>query len=312
MRFVGAALAATLLAGVAQASTFALPKPDESVVGELSRDITVHADTLVDVAKRNRLGYEELALANPAVDRWLPGEGTNIVLPTRFLLPQGPRTGIVVNLAEFRLYYYPKPRRAKEKPVVETFAVGAGRDDWRTPEAARTHVSRRLQNPAWYPPLTIRMEHEKEGRKLPAMVPPGPDNPLGALALKLAIPGGYFIHGTSRPFGIGMKVTHGCLRLYPEDMERLFKLVPEGTPVRVVHEPYKTGWKDGMLYLEAHPPIDEGGNLVPADLAQITAVLRAAAARQPGYEIDWSFVESLALQPRGIPMPIPRAQAAAG
>jgi L,D-transpeptidase ErfK/SrfK len=299
------------LAGAAQAASYPLPPPGQSIVGELAHDVTAEEDTLVDVARRNRLGYDELVLANPSVDRWLPGVGTQVLLPTRFILPRGPREGIVVNLAEFRLYYYPKPAKPGAARVVETFAVSAGRDEWQTPQAARTRVSRRLQNPAWYPPRTIRAEHAAEGRKLPAVVPPGPDNPLGPLALKLAIPGGYFIHGTSKPFGIGMKVTHGCLRLYPEDMEHLFKLVPEGTPVRVVNEPYKFAWQGGVLYVEAHPQVAEGAPAI-SPLYLFQERLSAELESRPGYEIDWTWADGLALQPRGVPLPLLRRQSASG
>jgi L,D-transpeptidase ErfK/SrfK len=295
-------LLAVAVAGRALGATYPLPPAGQSVVGELTFETTVEEDTLVDIARRHRLGYEEVVLANPTVDRWLPGQGTPVTLPTRFILPPGPREGIVVNLAEFRLYYYPKPK-PKKPAVVETFAVGAGREDWQTPAQIRTTVSRRLKNPAWYPPASIRREHKAEGRHLPAVVPPGPDNPLGPLALKLGIPGGYFIHGTSRPFGIGMKVTHGCLRLYPEDMELLFRMVPEGTPVRVIDQPYKTGWKNGLLYLEAHPAISADG-IARVDLAAVEERLRIALRQRPDYEIDWDGLASLTLRPRGIPVPI--------
>ena len=306
MRTASVVLVFLAHAPAAFGAVYPLPPPGEHLIGELGSYVTVEADTLVDVARRTRLGYEEITLANPAVDRWLPGEGTSVVLPTRFILPRGKREGIVVNIAEYRLYYFPAPK-AKQDSVVETFAVSAGREDWQTPKDIVTVISRKLRNPAWYPPLTIRKEHEADGRKLPAIVPPGPDNPLGPLALKLGIPGGYFIHGTSKPFGIGMSVTHGCLRLYPEDMETLFTKVPEGTKVRVVDEPYKTAWKDGVLYLEAHPPVDDDGIPRP-DGAALQAALRRALANRPDYEVDPAWLESLALRPRGIPLPVLRRQ----
>lgn len=302
MRWIVLLVALPLAA--ARAATYPLPSPGESLIGELGHAVTAGEDTLVDVARRQRLGYEELVLANPSVDRWLPGPGTAVVLPTRFILPQAPRDGIVVNLAELRLYYYPKPAKPGAARVVETFAVSAGRDEWRTPEASRTRVSRRLKNPAWYPPRTIREEHAAEGRKLPAVVPPGPDNPLGPLALKLAIPGGYFIHGTGKPFGIGMKVTHGCLRLYPEDMEHLFHIVPEGTPVRVINQPYKFAWKGGLLFIEAHPHVAEGAPAV-SQLYLLQEHVGLALKTRPDYEVDWSWAEAVALQPRGVPLPLP-------
>jgi L,D-transpeptidase ErfK/SrfK len=292
--------------GAAGAATYPLPPPGESLVGELGSYVTVEEDTLVDVARRTRLGYEELTLANPAVDRWLPGEGTSVVLPTRYILPRGPREGIVVNIAEYRLYWFPPARRGEPR-VVETYAISAGRAEWQTPNGIATYISRKLENPAWYPPLSIRKEHAAEGHKLPAIVPPGPDNPLGPLALKLGIPGGYFIHGTSKPFGIGMSVTHGCLRLYPEDIEALFKAVPEGTRVRIVDEPYKTAWKDGVLYVEAHPAPDDNG-IPRVDRAGLEGAIQRALRKNPAYAVDPAWLESLALRPRGIPLPVLRAQ----
>jgi L,D-transpeptidase ErfK/SrfK len=299
LAITGAALAAC---ASVRAATYPLPPPDEDLIGELAHVFSAEEDTLVDIARRHRLGYEELALANPAVDRWLPGEGTAVLLPTRYILPAGPREGIVVNIAELRLYYYPKPVRGVPA-VVETYAVSAGREDWKTPRG-RMRIAQKLEKPAWYPPRSIREEHKADGRLLPAVVPPGPDNPLGPLAMKLSIPGGYFIHGTSKPFGIGMTVTHGCLRLYPEDMEALFKRVPVNTPVRVVDQPYKTGWKNGVLYVEAHPAAD--GTPANTGLTAIREPLALAVHGKPDYTIDWNWVESLALQPRGVPLPVPR------
>lgn len=300
---VAAALAATMCAtGAAYGATYSLPPPGDDVIGELGDDVTHEEDTLVDLARRHRLGYGELTLANPAVDRWLPGEGTPVLLPTRYVLPDAPREGIVVNLAEYRLYYYPKAKRGAPR-VVETFAVSAGRDDWKTPEAIRTRVQQRLENPAWYPPKSIREEHARDGDPLPAVVPPGPDNPLGPLALKLAIPGGYFIHGTSKPFGIGMSVTHGCLRLYPEDMQRLFAIVPVHTPVRVVNQPYKAGWSNGVLYFEAHAP-GEPGEPRPDDSDLMEETLQRAAARRPGYALDREAAVGATADPRGIPVAV--------
>jgi L,D-transpeptidase ErfK/SrfK len=232
------------------------------------------------------------------------------VLPTRYILPRGPREGIVVNLAEYRLYYYRKPK-AKEPPVVETFAVANGREDWPTPNI-ETRVSRKLTNPAWYPNRAIRREHEADGRPLAAVIPPGPDNPLGPLALKLGIPGGYFIHGTSKPFGIGMAVTHGCLRLYPEDMARFFEMVPAGTRVRIVNDPYKATFREGVLYVEAHPPVDEDG--VPhVDRAALAELLRATLAlHRVDRELDPDWLEELTRQPRGVPIPAPEPDATRG
>ncbi|HUR41679.1 MAG TPA: L,D-transpeptidase family protein [Verrucomicrobiae bacterium] len=306
----GLALALLLVPGLNDAATYALPPPGASLVGEIAYETTAHEDTLIDVARRRRVGYEELVMANPSVDRWLPGEGTQVIVPTRYILPSGPRKGIVVNLAEYRLYYYPKTKRGSA-PVVETYAVSAGRDDWQTPQHAVTFIRQRLRNPAWYPPKSIRREHAAAGDPLPAVVPPGPDNPLGPLALQLAIPGGYFIHGTSKAFGIGMSVTHGCLRLYPEDMAALFERVPVNTPVRIVNEPYKAALEDGVLYLEAHPG-GEPGEPRPNDEDLVRASFERALTGRGDYAVEWADIEATVLQPRGVPVPVPRRAAAPG
>lgn len=282
-------------------ASYPRPAPGDALIGELGYRETHEDDTLVDISRRERLGYGELVLANPSVDRWLPGEGTGLTLPTRYLLPPGERTGIVVNLAEFRLYYYPRTRSG-QAPTVETYAISAGREDWITPQA-HTAVKLKLRNPAWYPPRSIRREHAADGHPLPSVVPAGPDNPLGPLALKLDIPGGYFIHGTSKPFGIGMSVTHGCLRLYPEDMEEVFARVPVGTAVRIVDAPYKAAWSSGVLYLEVHPPLDDDDQM-QVDRTAVLRVLAQALRGRPGYTVDPEWLESLLLQPRGIPMPV--------
>jgi lipoprotein-anchoring transpeptidase ErfK/SrfK len=173
-------------------------------------------------------------------------EGTRVILPTQHILPDTPREGLVLNLPEMRLYYYPKPSTGKPRTVV-TFPVSIGRMDWATP-LGLTRVTAKVINPVWYPPASIRAEHEQEGQALPPEVAAGPDNPLGQYALQLGRPG-YLIHGTDRPYGIGMRATHGCIRLYPEDIQRLFEEVPVGTPVRIVNQPYKAGWYRGVLYL---------------------------------------------------------------
>lgn len=297
------ALLAGAAVAVCGAASYPLPPPSERLFGELSYDVVAGEDTLVDIARRNRLGYDEVTFANPGVDHWLPKPGTRIVLPTRFILPWGAREGIVVNLAEYRLYYFP-PAQRRQPRVVETYAVSAGRDEWPTPRVLTT-ISRKLENPAWYPNRAIRDEHAADGESLPSVVPPGPDNPLGRFVLKLGMPGGYFIHGTSKPFGIGMNVTHGCLRLYPEDIEQLFARVPRGTKVRIIDEPYKATWKEGVLYLEAHPPLDDNG--VPqVDRRALERRLRRALEGRPG-RVDPAWLEAFVRRPDGVPTPVPLA-----
>lgn len=301
------ALLAGAAFGVCRAASFPLPPANERLFGELSYDVVAGEDTLIDVARRNRLGYDEVTIANPAVDHWLPKPDTRIVLPTRYILPWGAREGIVVNLAEYRLYYFPRARRGTP-PAVETYAVSAGRDEWPTPRVV-TAVSRKLENPAWYPNRAIRDEHAADGESLASVVPAGPDNPLGRFVLKLGMAGGYFIHGTSKPFGIGMNVTHGCLRLYPEDIEQLFARVPRGTKVRIIDEPYKATWKDGVLFVEAHPPLDESGE-PRVDRGALEKRLRRALEGRPG-RVDPAWLEEFVRRPDGIPTPVPLLTSAA-
>jgi L,D-transpeptidase ErfK/SrfK len=177
-----------------------------------------------------------------------------VVLPTRFLLPDAPREGIVLNIAAKRLFYYP-PAVDGEPRVVETYPIGVGREDWATPTGATTVVAR-TRDPVWFVPASIRKEHEEMGDPLPAQVPPGPDNPLGSRVLQLGLPG-YLIHGTNKPAGVGMRVSHGCVRLYPEDIEVLYDQVPVGTPVAIVNQPMLLGRSGNDLLLEAHTPLAE-------------------------------------------------------
>lgn len=298
----GARLLLGLLAifsfSIASAQTYELPPAGENVVGQVKVVRARRQDTLSDIARAYHLGYEEILRANPRVDPWLPGAGTRVILPIQHILPDAPRQGLVLNLPEMRLYYYPKPSPGKPRTVV-TFPVSIGRMDWATP-LGLTRVTAKVINPVWYPPASIRAEHEQEGRPLPPEVPGGPDNPLGQYALQLGRPG-YLIHGTDRPYGVGMRVTHGCIRLYPEDIRRLFKEVPVGTPVRIVNQPYKAGWYRGVLYFEAHSPLEENlaeatGNLTPA----VRAVI--APTRQRAARVDWDRVTRAAIELRGIPV----------
>lgn len=296
-----------LLAVPASAITFELPPAGESVVGNLQIISTRYEDTLVHVARQNNVGYRELRLANPEVDSWLPGEYTPVVVPTFFVLPDAPRKGIVLNLPEMRLYYYPPPKRG-ERPVVVTYPVSVGRRDWSTP-LGKSRIVRKQENPTWTPPASIRKEHAERGDTLPAVVKPGPDNPLGKHALYLDKPG-YLLHGTNQPAGVGMRVTHGCVRLFPEDIETLFAMVPIGTPVYLVNQPYKAGWRDGVLYFEAHPP-DADGRELPPDFKLMQRVINKALGEiggRPDYPVDWRHATRLAAFAEGIPLSLARTK----
>lgn len=279
--------------------SFPLPSPEESIVGRLYEVTASYEDTLPDIARRSNLGYQEIVRANPTINPWLPGGGARVLLPTQYILPDAPREGIVVNVAEMRLYFYPTPVSG-EAPRVITYPVSIGRGDWETPLAA-TEVIDKVVDPAWYPPESIRKEHAAEGDPLPKVVPPGPDNPLGRFALRLGLPG-YLIHSTNKPYGVGMRVTHGCVRMYPEAIETLFPKIAKGTPVRIVNQPYKTGWKEGELYLEVHPPSAEG-----LDSPPLTPVIRSivvATRDQTAYPIDWERVQTIASSAEGVPFSV--------
>jgi L,D-transpeptidase ErfK/SrfK len=236
------------------AGRFALEGAEQDVVGEVQIIQARESDTFSDIARAYGLGYDELVQANPGVDPWLPGEGTIIVLPTQFVLPDAPREGIVLNIAARRLFYYP-PAGDDGAQTVITHPVGIGREGWETPTGTAKVVDK-ARDPVWYPPWSVQQEHARAGNPLPSVVPPGPDNPLGHRVLQLDMPG-YLIHGTNQPYGVGMRVSHGCVRLYPEDIEALYDRVDRGTPVTIVNQPLLYGRRGGEFYLEAHPLMAE-------------------------------------------------------
>lgn len=248
-------LLAITVADLSQATTFILPPSDVDIVGQITTITAGRHNTLLDIAREYDIGQNEILYANPNVDRWLPDDNSEVVLPGRFILPNTKRSGLVINLPEMRLYYYPKPKTG-ETPVVITHPVSVGRMDWDTP-LGKTRIVSKKQDPAWRPPQSIKDEAIAKGEEPPPdIVEPGPDNPLGRYAMRLGIPG-YLIHSTNKPYGVGMRVTHGCLRMYPEDIEQLFDKIPVNTPVQLVNQPIKIGWLAGSLFLEAHPPLEE-------------------------------------------------------
>jgi L,D-transpeptidase ErfK/SrfK len=258
-----------------------------------------YEDTLLDIARRYSVGYEEIRRANPSLDLWIPGAGADVLVPGRRILPPGPHEGIVVNLPEHRLYYYPRPQR-HEKPQVITFPVSVGKMDWRTP-IGETQIISKLKDPTWHPPPSVLKEHAERGDPLPKVVPAGPDNPLGEYAMRLAIhPGDYLIHGTNNPQAVGMAVTHGCIRLYPEDIEALFKIVPVGTKVWLINEPVKVAYVDGELLLEAHPQIDAEGQPMEPDLDMLSLRLDHALGSTTA-AINWDLARETLQSAVGMP-----------
>ncbi len=281
-------------------------QPGQDVVGTVQITISTHEDTLSDIARRFNVGYEEIVRANPDVDPWLPGEGTRIVVPTQFVLPDAPREGIVLNIAAMRLFYFP-PAAKGEPQVVYTHPVGIGKVGWATPEGV-TRIVRRKKDPVWRPTPSIIAEHRKNGEELPPVVGPGPDNPLGRHALYLGWPT-YLIHGTNKPAGVGLRSSHGCIRLYPEDIALLFDLVPDGTSVRVVNQPFLFGWHDGKLYMQAYDVLEDDrrdwrgkdGRLLKKTVAARLKKIDAGLSEEA---LDWDLIFALADEPRGVPVPV--------
>ena len=295
-----AALCGLLMLGAdcARATVYTLPNRDATVIGEDQTVVTVYEDTLYDLAAKFSLGSEELIRVNPGIDPWLPGAGKTLVVPGRHILPPGPRDGIVVNLPEHRLYYFPKPKRGGPVEVI-TYPVSIGKMDWRTPLGI-THVIGKQKNPVWYPPESVRKEHAEAGDPLPASVPSGPDNPLGLFAMRLAAGNGtYLIHGTNNPIAVGLAVTHGCIRMYPDDVAALFPLIPVGTQVRLINQPIKVAWVDGELLLEAHPPVDAEGQSFEPNIDQFAELLRAAVG-DTTVAIHWDYAREVLQKADGV------------
>jgi len=280
----------------------------DTVVGQLQVTRTRASDTLPDIARRFNLGYEELVRANPGVDPWLPGEDTEIVLPTQFVLPDAPYAGVVINLAAMRLYYFPPRGESDALQTVITHPIGIGKVGWETP-VGETKVKAKARDPWWYPPASVRREHARNGDPLPAKVAPGVDNPLGAHVLTLGWPS-YLIHGTNKPYGVGMRVSHGCIRLYPEDIAELYPELPVGVEVRVVNEPFIYGWQGDALYVQAYPVLedDEREHADGAGMLLNAAISNELfqKVKQQGAGLDLELVAALVDARQGIAVPVTR------
>jgi L,D-transpeptidase ErfK/SrfK len=290
---------------------FTLAPGPSDVVGTLLVTTVAGEDTLPDIARRFNVGYEEVVRANPGVDPWLPGSGRDVLVPTRFVLPDAPHEGVVINVAAMRLYYFPKAGPGEPQRVI-THPIGIGKVGWQTPEGT-TKVVARVKDPVWVPPVSVRKEHLENGDVLPPKVAAGPDNPLGAYMFRLGWPS-YLIHGTNKPYGVGMRSSHGCVRLYPEDIAILYDSVPLGTPVRVVNQPVVLGWSGDTLYAESYGVLEDdrrGEHAVPRmpKGKSIGALWQRIKAHQP--EIDWDRVRDVATQARGIPVPVMKRESVA-
>ena len=291
------------------AERFELASGDD-VIGAVQVVTAGKDDTLTDIARRFNVGYEEILRANPKVDPWLPGEGHEIVVPTQFILPNAPRTGLVINIAAMRVFYYP-PLKKGERPLVYTHPIGIGKVGWRTPEGV-TKIIRRQQDPVWRVPESVRKEHHDNGEELDPVIGPGPDNPLGKYAFYLQWPS-YLIHGTNKPAGVGLRSSHGCIRLYPEDIEQFFNLVPVGTAVRVVNQPFVFGWHEGELYMQPYDVLeDDTRDWRKAPRKLLSSSLAATLQQQlkmQHQQINWDEVSGLTHNPRGLPVSVTAADA---
>jgi L,D-transpeptidase ErfK/SrfK len=285
---------------------FALESPEQSVVGQPQLVFATEENTFSDIAREYGLGYDELVAANPHVDPWIPGDGTPILLPTQFVIPNVTREGIVLNVASRRLFYFPKIAEG-ETPYVITYPIGIGRVGWDTPLGGAEVISK-ARDPVWYVPASVRKEHAEAGDPLPAVVPAGPDNPLGKFVLKLDMPG-YLIHGTNQPYGVGMRVSHGCVRLYPENIELLYELVGIGEKVTIINEPYLAGWSGGELYFESHAPLEDD-EVAPEEHLQrvFTAVRNRSGAFNEETEQDQA--RAIASSASGVPVRVLKGDSA--
>jgi L,D-transpeptidase ErfK/SrfK len=285
-------------------------QPDQDIVGHVQITTSTKEDTLTDIARRFNVGYEEIVRANPGVDPWLPGDGKSILVPTQFILPSAPREGIIINVAAMRLFYFPA-HKPGETPLVFTHPIGIGKVGWKTPEGV-TKITRRQKDPVWHVPVSVIKEHKENGEDLDAVIGPGPDNPLGRYAFYLAWPS-YLMHGTNKPAGVGLRSSHGCIRLYPEDIESFYEMIPVGTQVRVVNQPFLFGWQDGELYMQASGALEEASHEdKQAQADGLPKALKTRIAKQlkrHGETLNVELASALAHDPRGIPVPVSRADA---
>ncbi|RNC71778.1 MAG: peptidase [Desulfuromonadales bacterium] len=273
---------------------FSVAKGDD-VIGRLAFIRLEKGDTLPDIARHFSLGIKGVSAANPGVDMWVPEAGERIMLPLSFILPDAPRKGIVINLATMRLFHF---KGDGESLVVLTYPVGVGTEERPSP-TGQMYVARKVIRPTWHVPASIAEAHRKKGDILPAKVLPGPLNPLGEYALYLSRPS-YLIHGTNKPASIGLRATNGCIRLYPEDVKKLYENTPVKTPVIIVNQPYLLGHRDGTVYMEVHAPPE---NLDAAEFDKMYAKLKTIE-KESGRTLDWSKVKKILAEARGIPVPI--------
>jgi L,D-transpeptidase ErfK/SrfK len=295
--FGTAASTAALMTPLGRAIAGLTSSPPSDLIGKTQSYVTTSDDTLMDIARRYNLGFTELMAANPGTDPWVPGVGKKLVIPTGHLAPRAKHEGLVLNLSDQRVYYFPADGVARSMPV------GIGRQGWSTP-LGRTVVKRKKADPTWFIPKSIR----DEDPELPKAIGPGPDNPLGRHAIYLGWPS-YLFHGTNKPSGVGRRASHGCVRMYPEDIEQLFSTIAIGTPVTVVDQAAKIGWHEGELLLEVHPSQNqadrvEAGESFPPEPVRELEYLLIDAANDKASRLDWQKIRQAVRERRGIPVSV--------
>lgn len=293
---ISAILLATLLNN-ASALIFNMPKEHTNVVGEVYMVYLEPGQSLRQLAREHNMGYEEIVRANQHINPWKPKAWSKVLIPSSFILPNTRHEGIVINLPEMRLYYFPK-----DSDTMVTFPIGVGRQGWQTP-TGMTKVLDKRKDPKWYVPESIKEHMAEKGVFLPDIVEAGPDNPLGAYALKLQLPG-YLIHGTNKPFSVGKRSSSGCIRMYPEDIEQLFHMVSEGEKVRIINQPYKAGWYQEDLYIESHKPFWD--QLPTNPKHDSLGIVVEYANKQRGVSVDWESAYTVHEKFTGYPQLITR------
>ena len=297
------------ICGQANATTYTMPENvNDSVIIQYPDDVPLtraeENETLLDVARNFLLGQTEIVNLNPDVDRWLVKKGEIFRLSNKRILPDSPHNGITLNISEYRMYFYPPTKNGAAPRQVMSYAHGVGRQDWKTP-LGKTKIERKIMNPEWHPPQSIRNEHAANGDPLPLTVPAGPHNPLGTRALYLNLPGEYRIHGTDidKINGIGMQITHGCIRMYPKDVEELYDLVSVGTVVYIVKQPIKVGWLNNVLYIEVHPDLEGDETSVDQRYAMALSLIKKAN-NQEMPDFDQKTLNQTLKEQRGEPVAI--------
>lgn len=282
------------------APAHAAPMYDKDYVGKMEVYRAKYEDTLVHLARQHGLGFVEMRAANPTLDPWIPGDGARVVLPTQALLPDAPREGIVLNLAEMKLYYFEK---AGQPPLV--YSISPGREGLNTPVGSTTIQGKKV-GPTWRP--TARMR--KEDPTLKEFYPPGPDNPLGTHALYLGWPE-MRIHGTNKPYAIGRRASSGCIRMYPESIKDIYNRVPVGTKVTSVDQPVKVGWIQDTMYVEVSPTQEQSirvendqGELMSYEITTEDMKRITKKAGTLAGNIDWEAVRKAVREHRGYPVPV--------